>query len=245
VRRVAAERAGPERAARLPRGLAQAWIPALSRVDRCAACHAAIEGGPELLGAKNPARSHPSPALLAAHPVETFGCTLCHGGQGAATTRDAAHGDVPFWPEPMLSSKRAARYGLTAAELLETNCAACHRGDAPVEGMPLVNEAKGLLKAKRCAACHRVDGAGGVEGPDLTKEGDKPPEHFVFPAGWDGPRTAFEWHVRHFLDPAAVTPGSAMPNLKLTERQAKALALLVMSWKSRSLPPAWTPRPSR
>ena len=32
------------------------------------------------------------------HDPAEFGCTVCHGGQGRATDKPDAHGDVPFWP---------------------------------------------------------------------------------------------------------------------------------------------------
>src|SRR5262245_21703495 len=172
VRSVVATSAGAERAAALTSDPEQIWLPEAKRVDRCVACHAAIEGGPALAGAANPARSHPRPALLASHPVEQFGCTLCHGGQGVATTKAAAHGDVAFWDEPMLGASLGKKYGLSPAELMETSCNVCHRRDEKTDGMPLINEAKALLKAKRCVSCHRVDGRGGATGPELSREGE-------------------------------------------------------------------------
>jgi cytochrome c2 len=247
VRRRVAAKVGDDRAARLvPEGLAQVWIPELSRVDRCVACHPVTEGGPDLAGLPVPAGSHPFPALLAAHPVERFGCTLCHGGQGAATTQAAAHGDVAHWDDPLLSTARARRYGLTAAELMETKCNVCHRADARVEGMPRVDEAKALLDAKRCRSCHAIEGRGGTTGPDLSKVADAPPEHLAFPSPWTRARSALAWHVAHFLDPQAMSPGSEMkvPG-GLTEREAVGLALLVRSWSSWVPPPGWLPKAKR
>ncbi len=46
------------------------------------------------------------------HPVEKFGCTSCHGGQGWAIDTEAAHGQVAHWEEPLLGS--GARRGLLA-----------------------------------------------------------------------------------------------------------------------------------
>ncbi len=247
VRRRVAEKVGDERAARLVReGLAQVWIPELSRVDRCVACHAATEGGPDLAGLPVPAAPHPYPELMAAHPVERFGCTVCHGGQGSATTKEAAHGDVAHWDDPLLSAARARRYALTAAELMETKCNACHRGQDSVKGMPLVNQAKALVDAKRCRTCHAIEGRGGTTGPDLSTVGDEPPAHLAFPTPWTKARSALAWHVAHFLDPEAMVPGTAMkiPG-GVTEREAIALALLVRSWTSAAPPPAWIPRPRR
>lgn len=243
ARAAVGERLGPGRAARLPSGFRQTWIPELARVDRCTSCHVGIEEGPDLLGLPHPARSHPRPELLAAHPVERFGCTLCHGGQGAATEKAAAHGDVEHWDEPLLSTSRAKAYGLTAAELMEMRCNLCHRREASVVGMPRLNAAKALFQAKKCTACHGLDGGGGTTAPDLTHAGDVPPEHLAFPAAWRGPRTALAWHAEHIRAPADMVPDSEMRTYGFDGPQALSLALLVRSWRRQSLPPAWLPKP--
>jgi hypothetical protein len=235
-------RLGEARAARLPSGFRQTWIPELARVDRCVICHVGIEEGAELAGLAHPARSHPRPELLAAHPVERFGCTLCHGGQGAATEKVAAHGEAPHWDEPLLSTQRAAAYGLTAAELMEMRCNACHRDQAQVEGMPLLNAAKALFVERKCAGCHGVKGVGGTDGPDLTFVGDVPAEQRHFPALSTGPHTALAWHAAHIREPKALVPSSTMRQYRFDERQSLSLALLVSSWRRLRLPPEWLPK---
>jgi hypothetical protein len=241
VRRIVRRRLGEERAAKVPEGMQQVWIEELARVDRCVTCHSTHDWGAELADAPHPARSHPLPELMAKHPVERFGCTLCHGGQGWATEKHAAHGEVEHWGEPLLDTALARHYGLTRAELMEMRCNQCHRGDREVAGMPLLTEAKAFVAARKCSRCHVVDGVGGSVGPDLTSIGDKPAEHYHFPAGWSQARTALRWHQAHFLEPEAVVPGTRMPKFTITERQATALGLLALSWRRLTLPPAWIP----
>ena len=43
--------------------------------------------------------------ILQKHPVQEYGCTSCHGGQGYATDRKSAHGLVEHWEEPVLGKE--------------------------------------------------------------------------------------------------------------------------------------------
>ncbi len=241
VKEEVARRLGADKAADVETGIQQIWISELLRVDRCVTCHVTIEWGDEMADAPHPARSHPLPDLMRAHPPETFGCTLCHGGQGIATTEAAAHGDLPHWEEPLLDSKRAALYGITRTELMELRCNTCHQREEQVEGMPFLNEAKRLAIKHKCTDCHVILGQGRTKAPDLMREGEKHATKYVFPEDWSKPHTAVQWHIEHFLDPNSTSPGSSMDRFGFTRRQATAMALLVLSWKKPMLPPAWTP----
>lgn len=246
VRDAAASRVSPERVASLESGVHQIWVEEIGLVDRCMTCHQTVDWGEAMATAPNPARSHPHPDLLRAHPIEVFGCTLCHGGQGAATTVAGAHGEVLHWEEPLLSTARAKSYdGLTRSELMEVRCNACHQHEAQVAGMPLLNKAKELVTRLKCARCHAIHGEGGTQAPDLTRVGEKHPSQLHFPDDWTGQRTALSWHIEHFLDPAALSPNSEMTKYPLDRKQATALALLVLSWRQLGLPAKWTPKGTR
>ena len=85
-------------AARIPTEVRQIVLPDLDRVDRCTSCHISVED-PSYAGFPLPRSYHPNHDR---HPFSKFGCTICHQGQGRATTREAAHGHVEHWDQPML-----------------------------------------------------------------------------------------------------------------------------------------------
>jgi cytochrome c2 len=99
----------------------------IQQVDRCETCHLGTNK-PTYTSSEIPLefRTHPRRDLLmASHPVETFGCTSCHQGQGRATTQEHAHsawrmhehwgeerwhfdGDH-YWEDPMLLVGKLAK----------------------------------------------------------------------------------------------------------------------------------------
>src|SRR3990172_10773474 len=91
--------------------LRQIVSPNLRAADRCTSCHVGMAPGEKGIEGDRVLRRHPD----VVHDPAEFGCVVCHGGQGRATDKDDAHGDVPFWPEPMLP-KRLAYAG----------CGSCH-----------------------------------------------------------------------------------------------------------------------
>lgn len=229
-RRMVAEKFGEERAAAVPEGIQQVWVPGLRRADRCETCHQAVSWkGFE--SADEPWRTHPT-APLAAHPPERFGCTACHGGQGWAIDTAAAHGEVAHWEEPLLGSMLGEAYTLSGnkAALMQMNCNTCHRYERETAGADMINRAKALVQEKGCRACHVINDRGGTIGPDLTWVGDKAPEQYDY-GRLSGQLTAFAWHVAHFKDPRALVQDTVMPNFHLSTTDAQALAMLMLSWK--------------
>lgn len=177
----------------------QVMLTGLQRVDRCTTCHLGVED-PTMKNAAEPFRYH---ANLGPHIPSRFGCTICHGGQGLATEKDAAHGNVQFWQTPLLPK-----------DYIRASCGRCHKeGDVP--GVPELTEGRHVFETRGCRGCHKLNGVGGSIGPDLTEEG----------ASHRSP----EWLERHFLLPSAVSAGSAMPNFHFTREQARALTYYMLS----------------
>ncbi len=113
-------------------------------------------------GAQNPFKVHPG-NLLAKHPPEAVGCTMCHQGQGLATTKDDAHGNVPHWDKPLLTG-----------HFVQASCTKCHHEDE-VPQAPVLSRGKHLLHELGCVGCHRTgDGADDEKvGPRLAVIGSK------------------------------------------------------------------------
>lgn len=79
---------------------------------------------------------------------------------------------------------------------------------------------RAVIAAMGCGACHMVPGiagAGGLVGPPLAKFGRR-----AIIAGVVANRP--DNLVRWLLDPPSVAPGTAMPDLGLTEPQARDVA---------------------
>lgn len=182
-----------------PLAIHQVILPGLQRVDRCTTCHLGVED-PTMKNAPEPFRYHEG---LAPHTVSRFGCTICHGGQGLATTVKAAHGSVRFWDTPLLP-----------ADYVRASCGRCHK-EGNIPGVPELTEGRRLFETEGCHGCHKLDGVGGSIGPDLSEEG----------ASERSP----QWLEAHFLNPAAVSPGSPMPNFHFTHEQARDLTYYMLS----------------
>jgi cytochrome c oxidase subunit II len=87
-------------------------------------------------------------------------------------------------------------------------------------------DGKALYATRACVGCHTIQGvSAGVLGPDLTHFGSRT----TLAAGLlpNGPPTLTAW----LKDPQAVKPGAKMPNLGLTDDEARALATYLLSLK--------------
>ncbi|MBK8467530.1 MAG: c-type cytochrome [Chloracidobacterium sp.] len=150
----------------LDQRLRQIVNPSMRKTDRCVTCHVGMASGEQITTGLAVGAPH-KPVV---HSPTEIGCTVCHGGQGQATTKEDAHGTVEFWSEPMLPAKYAY-----------ASCGTCH---TPLN-VPNINKLEAVRKTFErldCYACHRIEDRGGtlrpggvtgMEGPDLSHVGIK------------------------------------------------------------------------
>ena len=154
------------------------------RVDRCQTCHLESHPDPEFVGGEH-----------SAHPVERFGCTVCHGGDGRATSFEAVGHDG------------GGRFPLLPAATRGAACASCHSAPNLAAGSPASIRADfdamrsvgvALFAGLGCGACH-----GGVAdrpdrpGPSLERLWEK---------------TDAAWVRTWLADAAALAPSAWLPN---------------------------------
>ena len=129
--------------------------------DRCQSCHVGMD--PNYVPASltltkadlglqkskdAPFTSHPDQQLFQWHPLDKFGCSPCHGGNGRALdSAETAHGRYEHWLWP-----------LYYPENYDAGCQQCHSADAWTEHAPVLNEAKILYREKGCIGCHNYAG---------------------------------------------------------------------------------------
>jgi mono/diheme cytochrome c family protein len=210
-------------AEQFPIEIRQVTIPALNTVERCVSCHLGIDD-PRMADEPQPFRIH-SKDLLRTHPVNKFGCTVCHQGQGAALNFEEAKAEDYFWDYPLLP-----------ASLTEASCNSCHDPHAlPKDSAGKLVRGMELYDERSCGACHKLDGKGGSLGPALDDVGLKTKHQFVR-THLKGSQTVWNWQQQHFRDPGALVAGSLMPSSALTDTENEALTAYMLSLRQRDLP---------
>jgi cytochrome c2 len=144
-----------------PAGASINYLGGAGLVDRCQSCHIGMDQTlvplqltltkADLGMAKShdaPFASHPEPELLGIHPLEKFGCSPCHGGNGRAIDGVVrGHGRYEHWLWP-----------LYYPENFQSGCQQCHSADMVTEHAPVLNEGKQLFRQRGCIGCHRFSG---------------------------------------------------------------------------------------
>jgi mono/diheme cytochrome c family protein len=183
-------------------GIQQVWLPELSVVDRCNSCHVGLKEASLTDVPTQPYRTHP----VIPHKLDQFGCTVCHRGQGAATTVAEAHSSTLAWEQPILPAK-----------YIESSCGQCHRGSLP--GTPQLNQGRTLLAREGCLHCHTVKLPDGR----TLKATDDPPSlsHIA-------DKTTREWIFAWLKDPQAYASTATMPNFKLTDDDTRDISAFLI-----------------
>src|SRR5208337_2119983 len=175
-------------------GIHQIWMPDLGVVDRCTTCHLGLNEASLADVNQQPFRKHPA----IPHTLDGFGCVICHGGQGQATTIDEAH-----------HSERAGEEPILPAKYIESGCGQCHQN--ALMGTPQLNSGRTMLTRYGCVHCHAITR------PDGTKveATDHPP-----PLVHIADKTTREWIYSWLKDPQAYAASTTMPDYKLSDADA-------------------------
>ena len=178
------------------------------RVERCVTCHLGITN-PDYKDSPQPFTTHPDLELFlgneSPHPLEEFGCTVCHGGRGRGTDfTSAAHTpssekqgegwkekynwhELTHWDRPMSSRP-----------YIQSGCFKCHSGQMVIPGAEKLNLGINLIEKAGCYNCHFIEQYKNwpKPGPDLTKLASK---------------ISKEWAYRWIDNPHAFRPDTWMP----------------------------------
>jgi mono/diheme cytochrome c family protein len=214
---------------KFPIEIRQVDLPQLGTTDRCVSCHVGIDN-PRMAGTAQPYAAH-SGDYLQHHPPSKYGCTICHRGQGAATTFKEAKATDVFWDYPLLP-----------ARLTQASCGTCHAADSPLMAQyaPELALGRQLFVERGCQSCHKLDGVGGQLGPALDGEGLKI-KHQLPMAHVKAEHTVPNWLEQHFEHPQSIVPGSQMRPPRLTPAENEALTIYMLSLGRRDLPQTYIP----
>ena len=166
----------------------RSYVPALGATDRCISCHVGMAPGETGVAGDPVFGRHPD----VVHDPADYGCIVCHGGQGRATEKADAHGDVAVLAAP--DAAAAVRVRRLRELPHAPRRAATGRARA---------RARAWSSATTASPATRSTGAAGrsapapsrVAAPDLSRVGA---------AGYDP-----DWYARHLAQhDAAATAGS-------------------------------------
>ena len=171
------------------------------RYDRCTTCHQGIDQ----VGYDKDASGKPMPEVFAAHPflttgatsvdsrgkvvtaglyldgngphpINAFGCTICHGGQGSGTDFTfASHSPADLKEEEHWKEKYGWQeihhwdYPMLPQRFIESSCVKCHHQITDIPQAKKLQAGYQRIVQYGCTGCHTIGGEGSF-GPDLTDE---------------------------------------------------------------------------
>ena len=157
-------------------------------------------------------------ALFARHD-----CRSCHkiDGVGRIDGPDlsgiGAKGYVRDWNRRHLAlaaAKKTPAWGTNYRDVQPDHVDAINAYLDTLIGAPRLMAGKALAHQMGCLGCHKLHGTGGDDGPELSEAWKKREPKWIFD---------------HFKNPAAVVPGSNMPDFLLTDDQSSLLTTYVLS----------------
>ncbi|MFQ5605405.1 MAG: c-type cytochrome [bacterium] len=211
-----------------PIEIRQVLLPDFKRVDRCISCHNGIEN-PNMADENIPHAAH-SGDYVQNHPVEKFGCSICHGGQDRAlgTKHVFAMEEDVHWQYPVLP-----------LQYVQSSCGKCHLAvfddTQSLTGAEVLMQGRKLFYREGCLGCHNVRGTGGSVGLELTDQGRKTKHEYSFKFV-EGEHTVQNWLREHFISPQKVSQVSEMPAIDLNPEDMDALITFTMSLYSPEYP---------
>jgi cbb3-type cytochrome oxidase cytochrome c subunit len=192
------------------------------RVDRCKTCHLNIDDpDPALAGFTDPRsvhggklfRSHPRLDLYlgaaSPHPYEQFGCTICHYGDGHATSfQFAAHtprgeAQKAEWEEKYRwEPLHHQDFPMLPLQYITSTCAKCHPNQDRIEGADRYNQGRQLVEDYGCFGCHKMQGFEKYRkiGPNLKRIAEKTDPAFLYRWIKDPPRFRPTTRMPRFFD---------------------------------------------
>lgn len=209
----------------------------------------------------NPYRTHPYldtyVGSASPHPLQEYGCTTCHRGEGRATDFARA-GHAPFshkqehrwahtlgWePQPYLETPMHPRH------FQQAGCVKCHSGEMDVERGEKVSKGLAMIELYGCFSCHKIDEWRFANlrkpGPDLNGIAEKTTPEWV--QRWLGDPAHFRsttrmpsfFYQRNMVGPA-VDKAEAIGNRAKQNAEIQALTAFLFEKSSRR---NWTPGPT-
>ena len=147
----------------------QIHVKDVDLVDRCESCHLGTREPVTItkasIGGEEVFTSHPNKELLKIHDPEKYGCTPCHGGNGAALSSvEKAHGYNKFWLWP-----------LHHKENIEAGCQQCHAKEIVTEMSDTLNQGREIFRLRGCMALSPLRGVRPRSRRDLERQPADPP----------------------------------------------------------------------
>lgn len=139
---------------------------------------------------------------LGRHSPTTFGCVLCHGGNGSASDKEEAHTSVEGFP-------------FLVDREIEAACGKCHVEPAVLDA-PYLSGGRYVLNKYGCVTCHRLP----VE---------IPVRRYAPRLDYMGNKVTKAWLDQWLIDPTVYLPKSKMPRVEMSDLERKAIVEFLSS----------------